>query len=178
MLDTSCKETRGTGVYSNIYYVLLLSFSLDKHQSDACKRYNRDISTCLLSKWKKIYLNDDDGSFLIFARQLSLGLVWGKYFTSHPGLSLSSLHSRTRKSKAVYFLQNKQSILFIWLHFSITELNNSMTCKYIWMGELVGGKGLQDNWKIEMIGTMNHLKFKDNWISMYHVLYFIQTHQL
>lgn len=138
MLDTSCKETRETGVYSNIYYVLLLSFSLDKHQSDACKRYNRDISTCLLSKWKKIYLNDDDGSFLIFARQLSLGLVWGKYFTSHPGLSLSSLHSRTRKSKAVYFLQNKQSILFIWLHFSITELNNSMTCKYIWIYGRIG----------------------------------------
>lgn len=142
MLDTSCKEKGDWCLFK--YLLLLLSFSLDKHQSDACKRYNRDIRTCLLSKWKKIYLNDDDGSFLIFARQLSLGLVWGKYFTSHPGLSRSSLHSRRRMTKAVCYLQNKQSILFIWLHFSITELNNSMTCKYIWMGELVGGNGLQD----------------------------------
>lgn len=75
MLDTSCKETIEGNWCLFEYLLLLLSFLLDKHRSDACKRYNRDINTCLLSKWKKIYINDDDGSFLIFARQLSLGLV-------------------------------------------------------------------------------------------------------
>lgn len=51
----------------------------------------------LLSKTstkKKTYINiQADSDFLTFARQLSLGLVWGRYPTAHPGLSRSSLHS-------------------------------------------------------------------------------------